>query len=81
MIACVVAQVLIRNLDPATVDALKARAAACGRSLEQELRLLLTEAAHPTRQEIVRTAAAIRELGTEPVAVDLDALVREDRDR
>jgi len=76
-----VAQVLIRNLDPATVDALKARAAACGRSLEQELRLLLTEAAHPTRQEIVRTAAAIRELGTEPVAVDLDALVREDRDR
>jgi plasmid stability protein len=76
-----VAQVLIRNLDPATVDALKARAAACGRSLEQELRLLLTEAAHPTRQEVVHTAAAIRTLARKPIAVDLEALVREDRDR
>lgn len=75
------AQVLIRNLDPATVDALKARAAACGRSLEQELRLLLSEAAHPTRQEVVRTAAAIRALASKPIAVDLDALIREDRDR
>ena len=75
------AQVLIRNLDSATVDASKARAAARGRSLEQELRLLLIEAAHPTRQEVVRTAAAIRELGGKPIAVDLDALVREDRDR
>ena len=75
------AQVLIRNLDPATVEALKARAAACGRSLEQELRLLLTQVAQPTREEVVRTAAAIRELGTKPIAVDLDALVREDRDR
>ena len=75
------AQVLIRNLDPATVDALKARAAAHGRSLEQELRLLLTEAAQPTRDEVVGTAAAIRELGSKPIAVDLDSLVREDRDR
>jgi len=31
--------------------------------------------------EVVRTAAAIRELGSKPIAVDLDALVREDRDR
>jgi 2-methylisocitrate lyase-like PEP mutase family enzyme len=43
--------------------------------------LLLTDAAHPTREEVVRTAAAIRELGSKPVAVDLEALVREDRDR
>ena len=75
------AQVLVRNLDAATVDTLKARAAAHGRSLEQELRLLLTEVAHPTRDEVVRTAAAIRELGSKPIAVDLDSLVREDRDR
>jgi plasmid stability protein len=76
-----VAQVLIRNLDDATVAALKARAAAHGRSLEQELRLLLTEAAHPTKGEVVRRAAAIRQLSREPASVDLDALVREDRDR
>ena len=75
------AKVLIRNLDDATVIALKARAAARGRSLEQELRLLLAEAAHPTRDEVVRTAEAIRQLESEPIAVDLDALVREDRDR
>lgn len=75
------AQVLIRNLDEATVDALKVRAAAHGRSLEQELRLLLTEAAQPTREEVVRTATAIRELGRKPIDVDLDSLVREDRDR
>ena len=75
------AQVLVRNLDDATVDALKARAAAHGRSLEHELRLLLTAAASPTRPEVASTATAIRQLGRKPVRVDLDALIREDRDR
>ncbi len=75
------AQVLVRNLDRATVDALKARAAAHGRSLEQELRLLLAEAASPSRQEIRETASAIRELTAETLTVDLDALIREDRER
>jgi len=75
------AQVIVRNLDKATVDALKARAAAQGRSLEQELRLLLAEAATPTRQEVRETAATIRNLSRGPVTTDLDALVREDRKR
>ena len=75
------AQVLIRNLDEATVSALKARAAAHGRSLEQELRLLLTEAARPTPDEVAHTAAAIRRLGSKPVSADLDALIRADRER
>ncbi|MFQ5699697.1 MAG: antitoxin [Myxococcota bacterium] len=72
---------LVRNLDEATVRALKARAAARGRSLEQELRLLLTEAAQPTRDEIVRSAESIRRLQSKLTSVDLEALVREDRDR
>jgi len=76
-----VAQVLVRNLDEATVNALKARAAAHGRSLEQELRLLLTEVARPTREDVVRSAATIRGLQRKPTSVDLEALVREDRDR
>jgi plasmid stability protein len=76
-----VAQVLIRNLDEATVNALKARAAAHGRSLGQELRELLTEAAQPTREDVVRSAATIRGLQSKPTSVDLEALVREDRDR
>lgn len=75
------AQVLVRNLDEATVNALKARAAAHGRSLEQELRLLLTEAAQPTREDVVRSAATIRRLQSKRTSVDLEALVREDRDR
>jgi plasmid stability protein len=76
-----VAQVLVRNLDEGTVNALKARAATHGRSLEQELRLLLTEAAQPTRDDVVRAAATIRRLQSKPTSVDLEALVREDRDR
>lgn len=75
------AQVIVRNLEKATVDALKARAAAHGRSLEQELRLLLADAAIPTRQQVRETAAAIRHLSRESVTVDLDALLREDRRR
>ena len=75
------AQVTIRNLDEATVGALKTRAAAKGRSLEQELRILLTEAAHPTRAQVQEMAAAIRALSRRPVTADLEALVREDRDR
>ncbi len=75
------AQVLIRNLDEATVAALRARAAARGHSLEQELRLVLAAAARPTREEARATAAAIRALGRRPVTADLEALVREDRER
>ena len=75
------AQVIIRNLDEATVAALKARAKAHGRSLEQELRLLLDAAAHPTGEQVRETAAGIRALRKRRVSVDLEALVREDRDR
>ncbi|MFQ5739334.1 MAG: hypothetical protein ACE5JX_10005 [Acidobacteriota bacterium] len=75
------AQLIVRNLDEPTVDALKARAAAHGRSLEQELRLLLADAARPTRAEVCETAAAIRALGGERIRMNLEDLVREDRDR
>jgi plasmid stability protein len=75
------AQLLVRNLDEPIVAALKARAAAHGRSLEQECRLLLAEAARPTRDAVCRTAAAIRALGVKRIGVSLDDLVREDRDR
>jgi len=75
------AQVIVRNLEKATVDALKARAAAQGRSLEQELRQLLAAAASPTRSETLHMADSIRALSQHTVAVDLNALLREDRDR
>lgn len=75
------AQVTVRNLDEATVTALKTRAAVKGHSLEQELRNLLTDAARPTRQQVREAAAAIRAMTPRPVTLDPAALVREDRDR
>ena len=73
-------QVIVRNLDQQTVSALKSRAAAHGRSLEQELRLVLATAAKPSRQELLEIADAIRSLGTKPISSDLDTLIREERD-
>ncbi|MPZ71328.1 MAG: hypothetical protein GEU71_17665 [Actinobacteria bacterium] len=75
------AQVIIRNLDESVVAALKTRAAAHGHSLGQELRLVLRQATRPPRKEVARTAAAIRQMTPGPVSVDLEALIREDRDR
>ncbi len=75
------AQVIIRNLDEATVAALKARAAARGNSLEEELRRLLAEAARPTLAQVRDIAAAIRALGRRPIEINLEELIREDRDR
>jgi plasmid stability protein len=70
------AEVIIRNLDEVTVSALKARAAARGHSLEQELRLLLGEAARPTRDQVRETAASIRGLTKGQVSMDLEELIR-----
>jgi plasmid stability protein len=74
-------QVIVRNLDQRTVSALRSRAAAHGRSLEQELRIVLAAAAKPSRQEVIEIAEAIRLLGPERVSADLEALIRRDRDR
>ena len=81
MLSLSMAQVIVRKLDQQTVSALKARAAAHGRSLEQELRLILATAAQPTRREVWATAAAIRSLRRSPVTADLERLIAEDRDR
>ncbi len=81
MLSLGMAQVIVRKLDQQTVSALKARAAAHGRSLEQELRLILATAAQPTRREVQATAAAIRSLRSGPVTTDLERLIAEDRGR
>ena len=74
-------QVIVRNLDQRTVSALRSRAAAHGRSLEQELRIVLAAAAKPNRQEVVEIAEVIRSLGPGLVSSDLEALIRPHRDR
>ena len=80
------AQVIIRNLDDALVQALKARAKRNGRSLEQELREIVTDAARPSRPEILERIDRIRVQASKnksPATRKSDSvdLLREDRDR
>ena len=76
------AQVLIRNIEEDVVEALKKRAAAEGKSLEQSLRDLLREAAIP---EVARRLAVIDRIrAMAPPSrrqSDSTRLVREDRNR
>ena len=74
------AQVVVRNLDPEVVAALKRRANSAGRSLERELRTILSRAARPNRDELVAEANRIRAMTPAPLP-DSTELVREDRDR
>jgi plasmid stability protein len=77
------AQVVIRNIDDDVVERLKARAAAEKKSLEQKLRDVLTEAAKPSRAEVIEELRRIRELSPPlpPGAPLAEDLIREDRDR
>lgn len=76
------AQVVIRNIDDTVVERLKARAAAKRQSLEQTLRDILTEAASPSRADVIEELARWRALSPPlptgaPLAEDL---IRDDRD-
>ena len=75
------AQVLVRNLPDDVVARLKARAARARRSLEQELRDILTEAARLPRKEILADMDRIRALTPKVPQTDAAELIREGRDR
>ena len=77
-------QVVIRNIDDRVLERLKVRAMAQRKSLEQSLRELLTEAARPSRAELLADLERIRAMTparrpgvTYPTA---DELIREARD-
>jgi plasmid stability protein len=79
-----VGQVIIRNIDDRVLERLKVRAMAQRKSLEQSLRDILTDAAKPSREELLAEAERIRAMtpprapgATYPTA---EQLVREDRD-
>jgi plasmid stability protein len=76
------AQVLVRNLDDDVVERLKLRAATAGRSLEAELRDIVTAAARPTREEVLARIDAIRARTKPPGPGEQTAveMIREDRD-
>ena len=72
-------QVIVRNLDAGVVAELKRRAKRKGRSLERELRILLTRAARPERAELIAEADRIRAMTSGPLE-DSVSLLRQDRD-
>ena len=77
-------QVVIRNIDDRVLERLKAGAMAQRKSLEQSLRDLLTEAAKPSRAELLADLERIRAM-TPPHKPDVtyptaEELIREDRD-
>ena len=55
-------QIVIRNLDPAVIEALRQRAAVCGTSMEEQARRALTKAVGLDRQAAAQRFSQIRRL-------------------
>lgn len=77
-------QVVIRNLDDSVLERLKAKAVEQNKSLEQSLRELLSEAARPSRAELIAELERIRAM-TPPRKpgvryLTAEELIRADRD-
>lgn len=76
------ATLTIRNLDDEVVNILKERARTHGRSLEAELRELLSVSAHgPDRVALRALAERIAAMTPGTLQTDSADLIREDRDR
>ena len=72
-------QVIIRNLRDDVIDGLKTKASLHNRSLEQELREIVTAAARLTPAEKVTLSRQIRAMTPRRLESSAD-LIREDRD-
>lgn len=76
-------QVLIRNLDDATIAAYREQAARNDRSLEAELRTVLARyrpMSHAARGGVLERLATIRAMTPDRPQTPAEQLVREDRD-
>jgi hypothetical protein len=76
-------EIKIRKLEDWVVEAHKARAAMAGRSLEEELRLVVTRAAEPSKDDLMARVTEHQRYMREKYGVlpDSTPLIREDRDR
>jgi plasmid stability protein len=75
------AQIIVRNLDDQVVRSLKTKAELHGKSLEQQLREILAEAARLTPAEKVALSRRARAMTPSGVAQsDSAELIRRDRD-
>lgn len=75
------AQVLVRNLDPETVERLKARAKRHNRSLQAELREILARAASESAVPLEERFRRLDELFAGHSFSDSTEIIREERDR
>jgi antitoxin FitA len=76
------AQILVRDLDPAVVERLKQQAKRNHRSLQAEVRAILEGAAHErSKAETLARADVIRALLGHRQFSDSADLIREDRER
>jgi len=73
------AQILIRNLDDATIERLKLRAAQSGRSLQAEVKMILDQAAQVDSQTARLMATRIREKLKGRAASDCADFLHEER--
>jgi plasmid stability protein len=73
-------QVLVRNLDDRVIERLKTKAELKGRSLEQELREVLTNAAPLTPEEKIALFHQLRTTTAPLGDVDVRAAIRRGRD-
>jgi hypothetical protein len=71
--------ILVRGVDEAVAQALKAKARRTQRTLNEVAKEALSEAATPSREEIIDILDTIRG-GIAPLPDDSTALIREDRD-
>ena len=75
------AQVIVRNFDDRVVASLKRKAALHGRSLEHELRQILSAAARLSKEDRLAFARRVRAMTPSGVAqTDSAELIRGDRD-
>ena len=72
-------QVIVRNLDTGVVAELKRQAKRKGRSLERQLRIILTRAARPERAALIAEADRVRAMTAGPLE-DSVSLLRQYRD-
>ncbi len=75
------AQILVRNLNKAIVDRLKARAMQHNRSLQNEVKTILEQAAQVDVKTARELAMSIRKHFAGRAFSDSVDLIREDRDR
>ena len=73
-------QLLVRDVAPDIVEALKRRAAEHGRSAEAEHRAILEQSLCPDRNGFWERAAKLREETRGRITVPSEELIRQDRD-